>query len=139
VPDGEVQFVAAMAGLLLPKVNSTLALLRFEPQTRYVHAGDTVTFTNPDPQTPHTVTFGAPPAGGPLGAYNASNATCTTTECDATISSPSATVNSGFLANDPLFQKPDTFKAKFTTPGTYPYICALHAPDGMTGTIVVLP
>jgi plastocyanin len=130
-------------GLLLPSVDATLALLRFEPTTRYVHAGDTVTFSTPDPQTPHTVTFGAAPPGGPVGAYNAiipATNTCTSpSACDATINSPSDAVNSGFLANDPLFQKSNTFRAKFTNPGTYNYICALHVGNQMKGTIVVLP
>jgi plastocyanin len=72
------------------------------------------------------------------------NATCTATECDATINSPADVVNSGFIANDPIFEKPNVFKAKFMTAGTYPYICALHGQpgpgdDGMIGTIVVLP
>jgi plastocyanin len=130
-------------GVLLPSVSSTLALLRFEPQTRYVHAGDTVTFSTPDPQTPHTVTFGTPPPGGPFAAYNAviptANKCSSSAVCDAVINSPNDSVNSGFLANDPVFQKSNTFKAKFATAGTYNYICALHAQLGMTGTIVVLP
>ena len=135
--------VTAGIGALVPGggANATLALLRFVPNTRTIHAGETVTWTNLDPQTPHTVSFPSF-AGNPFAAYNPINATCTSTECDATINSPSQVVNSGFIANDPAFEKPNTFKAKFTTPGTYPYICALHGQpgqDGMTGTIVVLP
>jgi plastocyanin len=37
----------------------------------------------------------------------------------------------------PAAEGPQTFKVKFTTPGTYNYECVIHA--NMDGTIVVTP
>jgi plastocyanin len=120
----------AGTGALLPGT-ATLAVVRFLPQRLTVHVGQTVTWTNRDPEFPHTVTFGPEPGGGPLGAFAPIGAS----GGHATVSSNSTTVNSGFLGAG----LPTTFSATFTTPGTYPYICALHDDLGMTGTIVVLP
>jgi plastocyanin len=117
-------------------------IMRFLPSDITIKTGDTVTWTN-NVGTPHTVTFtsgaalpglvapvpqtgGAPflafnpqlflPAGGP--------------EYDGT-----GYVNSGFLQKGT--PSPTTFALKFTRPGTYTYACALHADQGMTGTITV--
>jgi plastocyanin len=123
-------------GQVVSGVGSTLAVLRFVPDKRVVHVGDTVTWRNLDPETPHTVTFGTEPPGGPFGAYAPSS---NVSGGHATISSPNDSVNSGFIANDPLFHVKNTFSATFMAPGTYPYICALHDEQGMKGSIVVLP
>jgi plastocyanin len=128
--------VTAGDGRVVNRADSTLAVLRFVPDQRVVHVGQTVTWTNLDPQTPHTVTFGTEPPGGPFGAYPPSS---NVTDGHATINSPTDSVNSGFIAKDPLFQVKNTFSATFSAPGTYPYICALHDDAGMTGSIVVLP
>ena len=122
-------------GQLVPGVGS-LAALRFVADKRVVHVGETVTWTNLDPQTPHTITFGTEPPGGPFGAYAPSS---NVSGGHATLSSTTQSVNSGFVANDQVFKVKNTFSATFTAPGTYPYICALHDTLGMTGTIVVLP
>ena len=93
--------------------------MRYVPSTLAVHTGDTVTWTQPDPQEVHTVTFGdepadpfAPPSGGSLhtGAGN---------------------YNSGPLSPG------QSYGLTFQQPGTYSYICTLHDTLGMTGTIVV--
>jgi len=112
----------------------SLAVLRFLPGRSVIHAGDTVTWTNHDPETPHTITFGAEPAGGPLGAFAPSGLDG---PGHATIGSPNTSVNSGFTGA--AFPFGTTFAATFTAPGTYHYICALHDDLGMKGTIVVLP
>jgi plastocyanin len=127
--------VIAGIGQLVPKVGA-LAVLRFEPDKRVVHVGQTVTWTNRDPQTPHTVTFGTEPPGGPFGAFAPSG---DVSSGHATISSTTQSVNSGFIAKDPTFGVRNTFSATFTAPGTYPYICALHDDLGMKGTILVVP
>jgi hypothetical protein len=44
-------------------------------------------------------------------------------------------VNSGFISQGG--PAGDTFALKFTAPGTYQYLCALHADQGMMGTITV--
>src|SRR6266851_2703994 len=43
----------------------TVSVMRFLRDTIVVRVGDTVEWTNLDPVTPHTVTFGAEPAGPP--------------------------------------------------------------------------
>jgi plastocyanin len=126
--------VSAGVGQLANKIGA-VAVLRFEPNTRVVHVGDTVTWTDLDPQTPHTVTFGTEPPGGPFGAFAPSS---NVKNGHATIS-PGDSVNSGFIAKDPVFGASDKFSATFIAPGTYPYICALHDEQGMTGAITVLP
>jgi plastocyanin len=141
---GQGQAAAAQAGPtsvtvgigeLVPGVGS-LAVLRFVPDQRLVHVGQTVSWTDLDPQTPHTVTFGTEPPGGPFGAYAPSS---NVSGGHATLSSPTQSVNSGFIAEDPAFKVSNTFSATFTAPGTYSYFCALHDDLGMRGTIVVLP
>jgi len=126
--------VTAGIGRLLPGV-ATLAVVRFEPEQRTVHVGDTVTFTNLDPEFPHTVTFGDEPDGGPLGAFLPSGAI--DGNGHSTLSTPGQAVNSGFLGADVPFGT--TFQVKFNGPGTYTYICALHDELGMKGTVQVLP
>jgi plastocyanin len=121
-----------------------MAMLRFIPETLRIHTGDTVEWINADPTEPHTVTFGTEPANpqalvtatrGPDGALQ------------ATINSPNDSVSSGFLQAAPQDRAflpqsaPGTtrLRVKFTKPGTYHYICALHDESGMVGTIIVLP
>jgi plastocyanin len=120
------------------------SVVRFVPETIRIHAGETVEWINTDPSEPHTVTFGTEPTSsqakvnvtpGPDGTLL------------ATINSPTDIVSSGFLQaapQDRAFLKqsdPGTtrLEIKFTKPGTYHYICALHDVDGMLGTVVVLP
>ncbi|SRR5581483_3359851 len=106
----------------------------FLPQRLVVRAGQTVTWTNRDPETPHTVTFGTEPPGGPLGAFAPAGVDGPS---HATIGSPGQSVNSGFVGNG--FPFGTTFNVTFTAPGTYSYFCSLHDDLGMTGTIQVLP
>jgi plastocyanin len=121
------------------------AVWRFFGETTVVHVGDTVEWTNLAPTAVHTVTFGtepqnlAPPSGGvTLDADGARH---------AIISSPTQSVNSGFLIAPNqetvgLPQSPlDTirFRATFTAPGTYNYICGIHDVVGMIGRVIVLP
>jgi plastocyanin len=115
-------------------VNGSLAIMRFLPSRTVIHAGQTVTWVNHDPETPHTVTFGEEPGGGPLGAFAPSGLDA---PAHATIGAPGTSVNSGFTGS--AFPFGPTFSVTFTAPGTYPFICALHDDLGMKGTIVVLP
>jgi plastocyanin len=108
--------------------------MRFLPDRTVVRAGQTVTWTNRDPETPHTVTFGEEPGGGPLGAFAPAG---TDGPGHATLSAPDQAVNSGFIGAG--LPAGTTFSATFTKPGTYAYICALHDELGMVGTVVVLP
>jgi plastocyanin len=112
----------------------SLAVMRFLPGKLVVHAGDSVTWTNRDPETPHTITFGQEPAGGPFGAFAPSGAAV---PGHATLTSPNEAANSGFVGA--AFPFGTSFTATFVNPGTYHFICALHDDLGMTGTVVVLP
>ncbi len=108
-------------------------VMRFLPGDLTIHVGDTVTFVNRDPFTPHTVTFGEEPPGGDLGLLAPANRSFpfdTSTSFDGSFS-----LNSGFLLS--FLPWGNTFSVTFTHEGAYPYICGLHDLMGMTGTITV--
>jgi plastocyanin len=121
-----------------------VAVVRFIPATIQIHAGETVEWVNTDPTEPHTVTFGTEP-GNPQAVVNATVGPDGALE--ATINSPTDSVSSGFLQAAPQDRSflPQSapgitrLRIKFTKPGVYPYICALHDVDGMLGKVVVLP
>lgn len=123
--------------------SQTASVMRFLQGRIVVHVGDTVEFTNLDPVTPHTVTFGAEPLN-PLPPSPG-----VTSDSDgalkATLGSPGDSTNSGLLmasSQDQLFAPqspltPTRFRVTFSTPGTYDFICALHDDLGMTGRVIV--
>jgi plastocyanin len=125
--------------------SQTVSLMRFVRQTTVVHVGDTVEWTSLDPSINHTVTFGTepmdprPPSPGVTPTSDGAR--------QATISSPTDSVNSGFLspapqdrANLPQSNPGVTrFRVTFTSPGTFKYICAIHDELGMKGTVIVRP
>ena len=128
-----------------PGGQDTLAIMRFMEHTTVIHAGQTVEWTNPDPATAHTITFGIEPANPIPPSRNFK------TDADgalhATINSTSDSVHSGLIQaarQERAFlpQSPPTvtrFRVTFSKAGTYPYICALHDNLGMKGEVVVLP
>ena len=90
-----------------------------------IHIGETVTFINANMATPHTVTFGAPPAGNPLAPTgNPTNFS-------------GGSLSSGIAPPSPA--PGSTFKVTFTKAGTYKYLCLLHDDMGMVGEVEVLP
>jgi plastocyanin len=116
-------------------------VMGFFPGNVSVKTGDTVTWTN-STATPHTVTFlsGAalpglispvPQAGGP--PFLAFNPQLFLPGGGSSYDGTGFT-NSGFLQVGAPAQK---FSLKFTKPGTYEYVCGLHADQGMKGTITV--
>jgi plastocyanin len=125
--------------------SDSLSVMRFTDPDITVHAGDTIEWTNEDPITAHTVTFGPEPQDlfdpSPNVTIDADGAR------HAVLSSTSATVHSGFIEAAPqdrvgLAQAPSgvtRFRVTFAKPGTYPYICSLHDVLGMKGTVTVLP
>lgn len=122
-------------------------LMRFMPGDITVQAGETVTWVNQEPTgTPHTVTFlagaDAPdlvipqpqPDGPPVILLNpAVIAPSGGATFDGT-----APANSGMIGNAPDYPT-NAYSLTFTAPGTYEYLCLLHAEAGMTGTVTVLP
>ena len=145
---GQGNAVGAGAGAILTMTGAgsqTVSLMRFSQGTITVHVGDTVEWANLDPSISHTVTFGTEPADPrPLSAG-------VTVSSDgarqAAISSPSDSVNSGFLSPTPqdranLAQAAPNitrFRVTFKSAGTFNYICAIHDELGMKGTVIVNP
>lgn len=123
----------------------SLSVVRFIGGNMLIHAGQTIEWGNEDPQTPHTITFGAEPANPIPPSANV------TIDPDgarhATLNSPADQVHSGFIAPAPqerigLPQSPlgvNRFRVTFTHAGVFPYVCVLHDDLGMKGTITVLP
>lgn len=132
--------IAATAG-----GSETLSVLRFMQPTKVVHVGETVEWTNSDPVTAHTITFGTEPANPIPPSANV------TVDVDgarhATVNSPTDNVHSGFISAAPqdeigLPQLPlsfTRFRVTFTKPGLFDYKCSLHDGLGMVGQVIVLP
>lgn len=145
--DGPANAIAVGIGKVVANAggHQTVSLMRFVEPELVIRAGATVEWTNHDPITPHTITFGTEPADPMPPSSNV------TVDVDgalhATITSTSDSVHSGFIMSAPqerlfLPQAPlgmTRFRVTFTTPGVYPYICALHDDLGMKGRIIVLP
>jgi plastocyanin len=123
--------------------SQTTSVMRFLGATTVVHVGDTVEWTNLSTPPFHTITFGTEPAnlmppspGVTLDSDGVRH---------AVISSPAASVNSGFLGspNQETVGQPQgpldftRFRVTFTAPGRFNYICGLHDVLGMIGTVIV--
>jgi len=137
VTTGQGAIVATGAG------SQTASLMRFLQDVLVVRVGDTVEWTNHDPTTPHTVTFGTEPADPRPASLNVSSTSDGARQ--TIISSINESANSGLLQAAPqdrpgLAQSPPgvtRFRVTFTAPGTFHYICALHDDLGMKGTVIV--
>ena len=123
----------------------TVSVVRFLPGTMVIRVGDTIEWTNSDPVTPHTVTFGTePPDPHTLVGLTADDADGAR---HAVLASPADNVNSGFLVaalqdRVGLSQAPlgaTRFRVTFTSPGTFDYFCALHDDLGMVARVIVHP
>jgi len=144
--DGNINAVTVGMGEVMANGGGsrTTSIMRFMDAEKTIHAGDSVEWTNLDPATPHTITFGVEPAN-PVFPVNA------TLDPDGalhgTVGSAADSVHSGlilaapqdemFLATAPL--SVTRFRVTFTHAGVFPYICALHDGLGMKGKITVLP
>jgi plastocyanin len=137
--------IAATAG-----GQQSFSLVRFINDTVTIHAGDTVEWTNLDPEIGHTITFGTVPQDlfDPSCSPNCVVSTAPDGTLHATITSTQQNVHSGLIAalleDEPGVPQgpvapPTRFRITFTTPGTYPYVCAFHDNLGMDGQITVLP
>jgi plastocyanin len=138
VTAGPGEIVATAGG------TNTVSVMRFTPDPVVVRVGDTVEWTNADPVTAHTITFGTEPSGAPQ-PPSAGVTVDTDGSRHAVIGSPTDSVHSGFLvaaAQDRIGLAQSSlgvtrFRVTFTTPGTYNYICSLHDDEGMTGQVIV--
>jgi plastocyanin len=146
--DASANHVAAGIGQIVTTTGAgsqTVSLMRFVRQTIVVRVGDTVEWTNLDPSINHTVTFGAEPAD-PRPASPGVTPTLDGAR-QATIGSPTGSLNSGFLSPAPQDRANLTqsnpgvtrFRVTFTSPGIFSYICAVHDQLGMKGTVTVHP
>lgn len=130
----------------------TNSLVRFVKEKIEIHAGDTVEWSNFDPEEPHTITFGEEPQDMFDPSPNV------TMDPDgglsAVLNSPSDSLHSGFILqalddqpgtpvnsnpNNAIALNPTHFRVKFINPGTYNYKYVLHDNLGMVGQVVVLP
>ena len=124
--------------------SDTVSVMRFLRDSIVVRVGDAVEWTNLDPVTAHTVTFGDAPSGPPQPPSAG-----VTVDSDgarhALLASPGGSVHSGFLVTalqdrTGLAQSPlgvTRFRVTFTAPGTFNYMCVLHADLGMVGRVIV--
>ena len=121
-------------------------VMRFIPQKVSINLNDTVTWTN-ETFVPHTVTFSSGAAPPELVLPEPQTAGPPNLVINPAVLFPSGAadgtydgtgyVNSGFDGAGPESQIGTTFSLKFTKPGTYLYICVLHADQGMAGVIEV--
>jgi plastocyanin len=142
---GELSTDAAAAGIVAGAQNGPTDVQRFFPPRVAIHAGDSLSWVWRTEETPHTVTFlvgqpapevvvPLPQTGGPPRLQL--NPLVLVPGGDPTAWDGSSWLNSGFI--QPTSGQPTpTFTVRFTTPGSYDYVCVLH--DGMVGTIVVVP
>jgi plastocyanin len=109
-------------------------VLAFAPSPAKVKAGDTVTFVN-NSQAPHTASFfgaGSEPVQNPFDKAAVDPAPGPSPQDLST----QGYINTGWLLPDagpPLAQR--SFSFKVPAPGSYAYVCILHAASEMTGTI----
>ena len=113
-------------------------VLAFAPAQGEIRPKDQVTFVN-ETSAPHTATFAA---GGQVPVDPTSPATITpTAPSPLTVTPTGGPFNSGELPpNVPPGTVPEaarSFTFVIPTAGEYAYVCILHAPSGMGGTIKV--
>jgi plastocyanin len=126
--------------------SETLSVMRFLHDPTKIHPGQTVEWTNLDPATPHTITFGTEPPP-PFDPPSPDVTVDPDGARHAVISSVSDSTHSGFIIAEPqertgLQQAPlgvTRFRVTFPHAGTFPYICSLHDELGMKGTVIVAP
>jgi plastocyanin len=125
--------------------SQTLSVVRFLDDKLVIRAGDTVEWTNQDPVTPHTVTFGTEPEN--IFAPSGNLTMDPDGALHAVITSNADNVSSGIIRATLQDQtgSPQTplgvtrFRVTFKNAGVFPYICTLHDTLGMKGMVIVFP
>ncbi|MBI1741554.1 DUF1264 domain-containing protein [Candidatus Acetothermia bacterium] len=142
-PDGSKEYLLELVG----DMKTMATILSFVPSPLHIKVGDTVTWRMQDFTELHTVTFPEDPENLPEFALVEPqnngppklvvNAKAEKPEGGSTYAG-SGYFNSGFLLREEGKPAP-TYSLTFTKPGTYKYVCLVHATigAGMKGTIVV--
>jgi plastocyanin len=147
----DMQVVVMGAGEYAPTPGGaqSVSKMRFGRESITIHAGQTVEWASSD-VSGHSVQFGAGQFS-PLDPASASPDVVFTHDSDgplhAVLPSTSDNLYSGRIAPQSqertglgqLAPGATRFRVTFTTPGTYPYICAYHDEIGMKGEVIVLP
>lgn len=117
----------------------TYAVQRFGASNLTIHAGDSVTWIQEDPNEIHTVTFLNPGQDVPFNLPNGQTNPQAAAPAGGKVYSGTGFFNSGILtpANTPA-PGPHSYTLTFAKPGTYNYVCLIHDELGMKGTITVL-
>lgn len=123
------------------------SVLRFTPGPLTVARGTTVIWDMRDPQEIHAVTFPGDQAGAsnfiipqpqPNGPPKLLENPQVVTHTSATQYAGGGLVSSGILLPPGTPGNPPTnYRLTFTKSGQFSYVCAVHAPQGMWGTIIV--
>ena len=125
----------------------SVSVMRFMQPSITIHAGETVEWDSSD-VSGHTITFGQEPTNVTPQTPPSTNVFVDADGArHAIINSTSDNVHSGLIAQagherNGVPQAPPgvtRFRVTFTTPGTYPYICAFHDELGMKGEVLVQP
>jgi plastocyanin len=119
-----------LTGPGIPYRGASVDVMKFFPARINIGVGDTITWVD-ETFVPHTVTFFPP--GGPGAGFNPFVPVIPNNNRF----DPRALINSGIISNIPEFGAVTRFSLTFNQPGTYPYICVLHADQGMAGVVVV--
>jgi len=114
------------------------SVLRFLPVDLTVKAGDSVTWLGNDPHEVHTVTFYDPAGKVPdfIVPQPQGSGSPKLVIPHAAPENDTA-VDSLDLYNSGLLLPGQSYTFSFPKPGTYTYVCVVHAPQGMFGKIVV--
>lgn len=115
------------------------SVLRFLPVDLRIKAGDKVAFPVQDPHEIHTATFydvagAVPPFLAPLPQASGPPKLIIPHAMPAggtVVSDPKGFYNSGIVGPN------QSYTFTFTQPGTYTYVCVIHAPQGMFGRVTV--
>ena len=113
-------------------------VLRYLPGELTINAGDSVTWTVNDPHEIHTVTFYDPSGDAPafLDVQPQANGPPKFFVRNAAPEGGNTVDKVGFY-NSGIMAPGQSFTLTFSKPGTYTYVCVIHAQEGQYGKIVV--